>query len=383
MKKLLIVVVGLIALSLPASLFAAVAGSDHDLTGGGGDLCMSCHVPHNAKGSKLWATTPNATYSDQRALCATCHDGTTASAGVGTVFDNNTKEQHLDVGGDCSVDGGCHDVHNQNPNTTGKFLTVTETNGSYCETCHDDTPFSGAEGYGDHTAGITHFTNGGTFTCNQCHTPHGATAQGTNPTGLTNPILLADNQPGGYYGQFCITCHNGSAPAAAVTGSGGVAASDVFDYSEATADGTETKHPTITTASTIPVGGCDKCHDVHNPAGTASGYLLKEDNTNSAYCVSCHDGTNGPDVGATTHFTGVPSSTTMNNGLSPALPWANQIDEDGTAGIDWSGAAANQMVCETCHSVHRQGFTGTDAEYFLRNANGTGNTICRDCHTTN
>ncbi len=385
MKKLLIVLIGLIVLSLPASLFAAVAGSDHDMTGGGGDLCMSCHIPHNAYGDKLWFSTPDATYSDQRALCATCHDGTTASAGVGTVFDNNTLEQHLSVGGDCSVDGGCHDVHTQDPNGTGKFLTISKVSNTWCIDCHDATPWTGAEALGDHTAGITHFTDA-TFKCEQCHTPHGAVAQTTQPAGLTNPILLADNQPGAFYGAFCISCHNGTAPPVGTASSGGVASGDPFDYSEATADGTETKHPTTTTASAIPVGGCDACHDVHDPTGTAYGYLLKEDNTNSAYCVSCHDGTSAPGVGSTTHFTGIPDNTSMNSGLTPAMPWANQIDEDGddvTTGIDWPTATANSMVCETCHSVHRQGFTGVDAEYFLRNANGQGNTMCTDCHTAN
>ena len=72
----------------------------------------------------------------------------------------------------------------------------------------------------------------------------------------------------------------------------------------------------------------------------------------------------------------------MNNGLTPALPWANQIDEDGTAGSDYAGATANNMVCETCHSVHRQG-NATNPQYFLRHENGATNQLCRACHTLN
>lgn len=380
MKRLTHIIAVVALCAAPMAAFGGVSGGPHDLTGSGEKLCMACHIPHNALGDKLWASTPSGTFTGVQDLCYTCHDGGVTGVGALTAF-NATLEQHAPVGSDCSGDGACHDVHNVGD---GSFLTIADANanGSFCDDCHGATPFTGAEGLGDHTAGITHFTDA-TFTCDGCHTPHGATAQGTNPAGLTNPILLGDNQPGAYYGALCISCHNGTAPTAAVTGTGGIAASDVFDYSEATADGTETKHPTITTTGGTPVGGCMKCHEVHDPAGTPSGYLLLADNTNSAYCVSCHSAAGAPPVGANTHYTGVPSDVAMNSGLTPALPWANQIDEDGTTGADWASATTNQMVCESCHSVHRQGFTGVDAAYFLRNANGTQNQLCTSCHDAN
>jgi predicted CXXCH cytochrome family protein len=384
MRKLILLIAGLCVLALPVTVLAGIASSDHDMTGGGQKLCEACHIPHNALGDMLWATAPSGTFTGVQDLCYTCHDGGVTSVGVTTAFDA-TGEQHKAVGADCSGAGACHDVHNQNPNGTGKFTVagVAVTNGSYCETCHDATQFTGAEALGDHTAGITHFTNGGTFTCNQCHTLHGATAQTTNPVGLTNPILLDDNEPGAFYGAFCISCHNGTAPTAAIPGTGGQASTDIFDYSMATNDGTETKHPTTSTTGGFPVEGCDKCHDVHDPAGTDFGYLLMADNANSAYCVSCHDGASGPAVGANTHYTGVPADVGMNTGLTPALPWANQVDEDGTGGADWGTATANMMICETCHSVHREGNTGLDAEYFLRHENGTAKQLCSAFHTDN
>ncbi len=382
MKKLAIVLTGICVLALPVATFGGVAGSDHDLTGSGEKVCEACHIPHNALGDKLWARTPSGTFSGVQDLCYTCHDGGVTSVGVTTAFDA-AKEQHAIVGADCSGDGACHDVHNQNPNGSGRFVVETETNNSFCETCHDATQFAGAEGLGDHTAGLTHFTNGGTFTCNQCHTVHGATAQTTNPPGLTNPILLADNQPGSYYGAFCISCHNGTAPTEAVAGSGGQAATDVWDYAQSVADGTEWKHPTTSTTGGTPVGGCNKCHDVHDPAASpAPKYLLLADNTESAYCLSCHSAAGAPGIGANTHFTGVPTDVNMNSGLNPALPWANQIDEDGTVGADWASATANMMVCETCHSVHKQGDQTVDGGYLLRDGN-TNNQICQACHTAN
>jgi hypothetical protein len=107
------------------------------------------------------------------------------------------------------------------------------------------------------------------------------------------------------------------------------------------------------------------------------------DNANSAYCVTCHDGVSAPGVGANTHFTGVPTDVNMNSGLTPPLPWADQIDEDGNPGADWPTATANNMVCETCHSVHRKGNTGVEAMYFLRHENGTMNQLCTACHSSN
>lgn len=388
MKRLLLTIAtGMVLLSVPANVLAGVAGSDHDLTGTGAKLCFSCHIPHNALGDKLWASTPSGTFTGVQDLCYTCHDGSVTSVGATTAFDA-LKQQHLTVGPDCSGDGACHDVHNQNPNTTGRFLVVADgdADGTYCDECHGATPFTGAEALGDHTAGITHVTTGTApapagFTCNQCHTPHGAVAQTTNPPGLTNPILLADNQPGAFYGAFCISCHNGSAPAAAMAGTGGVAASDVHNYAMATNDGTETMHPTTSTTGGTPVGGCNKCHDVHDPAGTDTGYLLMADNANSAYCLSCHSAAGAPQVGANTHFTGVPTDVNLNSGLTPPLPWANQLDDDNNAGADFASATANYMACETCHSVHRNGAT-TPGGYFLRHEN-TNNEICQSCHSAN
>lgn len=397
MKKALLILSG-IALLMPGVVFAGISGSDHDMRtyAGAGtvtkELCFACHVPHNAAGTKLWARTIGGPFTGVQNLCYTCHDGTITSVGTANAF-NAALEQHKAVGGECSIDGGCHDVHNQNPNGTGAFLNFTDANANntFCDECHDASPWTGAEALGDHTtAGNNHVLNvtgtGGTLTCNGCHTPHGATAQTSPIGGLTNPILLADNQTATVYGQFCVSCHNGTAPAAAVIGSGGVSAADVFNYSETVIDGTETKHPSMVATGDdgFAIGGCNLCHDVHNAGGpTTNGYILLGANANSAYCVSCHNGTTASPVGANSHpVNTVPSNTSMNTG-TPTLPWAHQIDEDGTAGADFAAATTNHIVCESCHSVHRAGFTGAGHEFFLRDANGTANELCSRCHSAN
>ena len=83
------------ALAIPGTALAAIAGSAHDFSGGGGNVCSGCHTPHNALASTsgpLWnAAASNGTYSmydspsinmvtdtvpnGVSAACLSCHDG--------------------------------------------------------------------------------------------------------------------------------------------------------------------------------------------------------------------------------------------------------------------------------------------------------------------
>lgn len=371
----------------PLTAQAGIDNSDHDR---GGKICQNCHVPHNANGAKLWYEVPSGVFTGTQTLCYSCHDGSVTSVGLGTAF-STTLEQHKGITangsiGDCN---GCHDVHNQNPNGTGRFLyadVVKSANNEYCSSCHDGsapTPYAAANGLGDHTyggTGTTNHYNSVTFTCNQCHTPHGAVVQTTNPGTLTKPILLANNEPAAFYGSFCISCHNGTAPAMAMPGTGGVAAADVFNYAEAVGNLSELKHPT----TTAEVGGCDKCHDVHTSggAGTNIPKLLLASNANGAYCLSCHSGGGGPTIGTSHVYDNTPGNVNMNNGLTPPLPWSDEINDDPAdaifAGNDYPTATADKITCESCHSAHRRGLAGP----LLREANAA-NELCGSCHPAN
>lgn len=385
------------AVAIPVTALAVpgVQGTPHDITiatemAAETDLCFACHIPHNAGSEKLWARSTDGTFTGVQNLCHSCHNGVVTAMGANTVM-NTALEQHLTPGGDgnCSGEGACHDVHDY---TNAKFLAADTTGGnSTCEACHGGS--TAAPGFEtaplDHLGVGNHPVNGATFTCNSCHKVHGAAQQSATallPGGITNAILRADNTSGGYYGAMCVSCHTGGQ-----TDDFSVAWDDPtspFDYAEATVDGTEQKHPTIdTTAGSTnwngdPVNGCDTCHDVHVP-GSANEWLLLTDNTNSAYCVACHDGSLAPGTasGGASHFVGdtaAGGNSGINSGLSPALPWADQINDNG-GGLDYASANANEMVCQTCHSVHRQG-QGT---WFLRQDNEGANALCSACHSDN
>jgi hypothetical protein len=266
-------------------------------------------------------------------------------------------------------------------------MTVATTGtdgGTYCEQCHDDTD---AGTLGDHTAGQNHTYTG--ITCNGCHTPHDAAIQSVGVT----KALLADNYSGaaGYYGAFCISCHAGTAPTNSMTGYGGVAPTGgkIFDYTESGYDGVVDFHPTTTLAAdgtATPVGGCNKCHIVHDAAVvTPVKYILDEDNTNSAYCISCHALAGAPAVGSNTHYTGTGHAAGLNTGLNPVLPWSDELDDDGNAdGKDWASGTADMMICETCHSVHRACQPqATGGAWALRDNYDQNVGLCSACHTTN
>jgi predicted CXXCH cytochrome family protein len=178
---------------LPAGAFAAISGSDHDLTdnfvGGTTNPCEYCHAPHNPNpgGSPLWNHTltsqtftmygttikgnsPDATPNTPSLRCLSCHDGVTnidAYGGAAGTTDIDTKfpgtttnmgvtlaDDHpvsigvtgLPVGAQTNAEtaglefyankvecSSCHDPHNT---TNTPFLRVSDT--SLCGACHTD-----------------------------------------------------------------------------------------------------------------------------------------------------------------------------------------------------------------------------------------------------
>lgn len=341
---------------------AGVVGSSHDLSSSSSsnNTCSYCHVPHKAMGDKIWssygneAQLSNPNYSEIGRMCYTCHDGTVTNKGQNTVFNTSLQQHKVSSGKDCDM---CHTVHD---NTNGKFLGVQKTGGaqteaaSYCETCHGTTPHSDAVSLGDHLAGTEHpYKDSGSLLdkgCESCHAVHGAANYAPSSGTITHPILRKTNANSAY----CAECHS--------------------THVQATSNGN--KHP-----ANLSAGGawgkvtCQDCHDVHQPDETDHPAILKSENSDSSYCMTCHQAAGaakGPDIGDHSHPNGAAFSLTPTD--SSRTPAANAIDDDDQNGADYSNNT-NSVVCESCHSVHQKGV----ASPLLRMTDDAG-TLCINCH---
>ena len=305
----------------------AVVGSPHDMfaSGKGTDpnVCSYCHVPHNGAGDKIWSTFTNESrlttgpFPGIGNMCYSCHDGTVSFEAL-YVFNPGKQHHKITAGEDCDM---CHTVHD---NTNGMFMIIpasesaaTAGDPTYCETCHDATPYPGAESLGDHIGGSQHpYSSGGG--CYLCHSAH-ARVNYTTPE-LTHPILWGDNTDS----NMCRLCHSGLVTEAFQPTTGG------------------NKHPAIlTTAGTWGKVLCSDCHDVHQPDNPGRTAVLIDDNVDSAFCISCHDETdttNGPSIGHThpnnVAFTMTPTDPTL-------APAGNTIDDNAKNGPDYPNNSGN------------------------------------------
>jgi len=340
---------------LPIDVFAVVAGTDHDLRSAPDqNVCSFCHIPHNAAGDNIWSTYGNEAQLTTGPstpignMCYTCHDGTVTSEGQATVFNTALQQHIIPTNEDCNF---CHTVHDD---TNENFLIVSRTtNGAnvatYCETCHDSTPFA-SNTLGDHVADTQHPYEGGTVSesCLSCHQAHGAADYTAGS--ITYPILVAENTNSA----LCVTCHD--------------------TYAQAAPGGNQ--HPANT-----PSGGtndqlsCQTCHDVHQPTVTDRTALLQQSNTDSAYCTSCHTAAGAPGIGANSHPVGLaPVRAVIVDGTPTAgTPLGNVIDDDGD-GADYPNNSA-QVICESCHSPHSRGVASP-----LLRISETAGSLCLNCH---
>jgi predicted CXXCH cytochrome family protein len=199
-----------------------VIGSAHDLSGGNGSPCSSCHVSGDASRGFLWAVTPNTgggAFSGLKAVCYSCHDGSVTSTGSYVFSTRSSVYSHevtplesgaAPLGDDCDR---CHDPHDDS-NT--KFLSVTG-GADVCSDCHDTgehahpmdvqtdfpllrswdpaaTPPMVGTRLWDAAGTAVRTTGSAYIKCETCHAPHGAVTEELN--------TLTDKG-----GALCINCH--------------------------------------------------------------------------------------------------------------------------------------------------------------------------------
>ncbi len=104
---------------------------------------------------------------------------------------------------------------------------------------------------------------------------------------------------------------------------------------------------------------CHTAHGVSSEMGIEKTIFLRFSNENSAMCIMCHsDKAGGPA-----------------NGNHPINSTALTIPKELLAAGAVEGSKKNQVICETCHSVH-----GSDNENFLV-ASAKESGLCMVCHT--
>lgn len=176
MRRLILALPLIAMMAMATSAFGQsnIAGSDHDLSGGGGggEICKPCHVPHNAY-PYAGATVKRVLWNHQETsqtftmytteagntgaidgvskLCLSCHDGVTAVDNYGGTTNGNTLVTGgAALGTDLSNDhpigvkyppedsgGAALDGYHATPSGNIKLFNVSGVTRVECASCHD------------------------------------------------------------------------------------------------------------------------------------------------------------------------------------------------------------------------------------------------------
>jgi predicted CXXCH cytochrome family protein len=197
---LLALMAGGLGLTSTASA-ATISGSKHDLsamTNSGGQICISCHTPHNAQANRLvplWNHTATATtftlYTSATAssspgqptgtskACMSCHDGTVAldSFGGKTPGSGGFITGANNLGTDMSNDHPTSITYDATLVGNSSSALVTPTSSSFvdaaktvplyagkleCASCHD--------AHDNQYGNFLRMSNAGSVLCLKCHT---------------------------------------------------------------------------------------------------------------------------------------------------------------------------------------------------------------------
>jgi predicted CXXCH cytochrome family protein len=379
-----------------------VAGTDHDLavtaptitnskgqSAGESGVCGSCHLPHGAQGSYLWAREVKGSGATVSQLCGSCHDkgGAAKEKGVGVhthpveVAVKNSTPLPLFSGKagvpvmTCST---CHDPHQWSPVTktgaaklnregdgSSSFLRLAVgSNKSLCASCHEDKYRIEDT---DHDLRLTApdivNTAGATVTesgvCSSCHVPH----NGSGPLLWARPASGIKTRA-----ELCVDCHRPDGPAGEKT---------VGQHSHPVdvAVKGETKLPLIQRDDGKTIMGCFTCHDPHQwradtmqrgpgkkvEGGESDSFLRRSNLKSPLLCSECHAAQSGVSGSQHDMSRTAPDSRNM-HGRKP---------EEGS-------------VCAPCHAVHNSLFkpllwngpVSSGDDYFM-------DRVCNGCHSSN
>lgn len=200
MKKILALALAFVA----TSAYAAVGGTDHDLSVTGTSACRYCHTPHNSnpgagRGAPIWARTnptntitPYAKFSANLSapgmslLCMSCHDGLTSLGTMyGTALTYNTSRT---ISGVTNI---------------GTSLTNDHPVGIVYDTslaAYGLTTLSDATSHGFVFFDSNGQTGGDIMECGSCHDPHVTSTNSSDAVYKFKRALVGQTD-------FCIACH--------------------------------------------------------------------------------------------------------------------------------------------------------------------------------
>ncbi len=359
----------LAVLLLPRASEAGIVASPHDLAAQGytfsseamqkkSSVCNYCHVPHKAKGARIWATTPPSLqeWGTVGPLCYSCHDGVAiVSPNVdasNTAFNpksHGLKIENLPAGDDVSESGlpytgdsevrniECSTCHNPHDNSNRPFIRAPIT--ELCQKCHQRRENSG---YNLENAESTH----------PVHKEAADEVEGDSPISVQDDFKVG------------------------------------FPQAYPSEDGKDTEGVHWTLGGHFSEGGtgtmeCVTCHSVHGKEsiGPKGEKLLSIDPVlkfSNEFCEGCHRGKRGDDVAEPPYPN--PGGTVLPRTYHP-------VDNDVSNGAGrivelkepegWVFGESGEVLCTTCHKAH-------DA---LKNSPilrppVQAETFCEECHSS-
>ncbi len=364
-----LLVVVLAAAALPAvRCRAGIVGSPHDIAAQGyavqgrqeekRNVCNYCHVPHKAKGARLWVTEPPSLkgWGTVGPLCFSCHDGvsivssyTDASNTAFNPLSHGLNIENLPKGDDVTKSGlpytdsksrglECSTCHNPHDDTIRPFLRVNIT--EICTKCHKNRENSG-------------------FGVDNAEGTHPVHKEPKDETGGPSPI---DVQPG-----FMVP----------------------FPQKYPTENGKNTDGVHWTLGGHLSEGGkgtieCITCHAVHGVEITGPpdhGHKLlsvdpvKKDS--DQFCEGCHRGRRAD---------GLASPPFPNPGGTEAPRTYHPADNDQCNGkgriveikqpAGWTFGEGGEVLCSTCHQAH-----GAIKDSPILRPSADSATFCESCHS--